>query len=59
MKVTLWDDFAELFARTVKLDQEKYKILILGCARITKWGGIMFYICTLSSNNINIFEIKQ
>ncbi|XP_017241069.1 uncharacterized protein LOC108213790 [Daucus carota subsp. sativus] len=36
--VTLWDDFAELFSSMLKMDQEEYKILILGGARITKWG---------------------
>ncbi|KAL1812701.1 hypothetical protein ACET3Z_022766 [Daucus carota] len=47
VKVTLWDDFAELFAKYMELDKEEYKILILGCARITKWGGLSYTLWQL------------
>lgn len=43
VKVTFWDQFAELFDDTLKEDFEYPLILIIGSARITEWKGNLFH----------------
>lgn len=42
VKVTFWDEFAELFADVIRRDLEHPLILIIGSCRVTMWDGMCF-----------------
>ncbi|KAK1372882.1 hypothetical protein POM88_029075 [Heracleum sosnowskyi] len=65
VKVTFWDDFAELFADTIERDLEHPLIIIIGSCRVTIWdeevilanvGATTFY---LNYDHYSVTELRK